>query len=462
MAQTHSLDLEASSSQYASISDASQTGLDVTGSITLMAWIKQETAGNNYVIVKDRYGSGASRGYLLNTQGTDKVNLQLFPNAAGTGGVDLVGATSVGTGQWMHIAGTYDGTTAKIYLNGRLDGSTAYSSGINNSTAPLFIGVTSNGGTPSLFLDGLVKDARVYNTALTQAEIVAEARTENSVHANLQGEWNFNNAYTDSSGNGNTLTASGSPVFSTDIPDDGTQPKELFLTEFASDADLFAYWKFDPSIVNDMVSGIGLGSGSGSTSISGGKFGYGRDFDGADGNSYVNTPNGSPFTAGNMKTICFWLKLNTLPGITDFILDNSNTSSGATNFIRMSVDSSGVVSYQVTGGSAGYSATPSSALSTGTWYHVAATHNGNGSNVILYINGVATGAGATIGEAIGDNSEELYIGRLNPAHGTTGREPDMTIDDLAIFDRALTADEIDEIANGISVSAFTPRVSMFM
>jgi hypothetical protein len=37
---THSLDLELSSSQYAYITDANQTGLDITGDFTIEAWIK--------------------------------------------------------------------------------------------------------------------------------------------------------------------------------------------------------------------------------------------------------------------------------------------------------------------------------------------------------------------------------------------------------------------------------------
>jgi len=44
---THSLDVERSSSQYASISDANQVGLDLTPPLTISMWIKTESAPGN-------------------------------------------------------------------------------------------------------------------------------------------------------------------------------------------------------------------------------------------------------------------------------------------------------------------------------------------------------------------------------------------------------------------------------
>ncbi len=100
------------------------------------------------------------------------------------------------------------------------------------------------------------------------------------------------------------------------------------------------------------------------------------------------------------------------------------------------------------GASLQFAPTPSGALSLNTWYHLCVTHNGNGGTMFFYVNGVATDAGVAVTQAIGSNSQDLYFGRLNPSHGATGLEPDMVIDDLAIFDRQLSAAEVYEIANG--------------
>ena len=42
-ANTHSTDLESGSSQYWSITDASQTGLDITGDFSIEGWVKLES-----------------------------------------------------------------------------------------------------------------------------------------------------------------------------------------------------------------------------------------------------------------------------------------------------------------------------------------------------------------------------------------------------------------------------------
>ena len=87
---------------------------------------------------------------------------------------------------------------------------------IVNSTAAFVIG-TFDGGTD--YLDGLIDDVRIWN-AIRSATDIANARSAQLLgsETNLQGYWRLNNNYTDLTSNNNTLTASGSPVFSTDVP----------------------------------------------------------------------------------------------------------------------------------------------------------------------------------------------------------------------------------------------------
>ena len=71
---SHSLDLEVNSTQYASISDASQTGLDFSDAVTLSAWVNYESmpAGDNNVLTK-RVGVGNQRSYHFMTNGTNLI-----------------------------------------------------------------------------------------------------------------------------------------------------------------------------------------------------------------------------------------------------------------------------------------------------------------------------------------------------------------------------------------------------
>jgi hypothetical protein len=223
--------------------------------------------------------------------------------------------------------------------------------------------------------------------------------------------------------------------------------KELFETSLYSDANIKAYWRFLQDNLTDLIGSVVQSSGSLSTSVSGGKFGYGRNYSGVNANSYTKIPYSLQFSAQNMKTVSFWLKLNAIPASTKFILDNSNTSSGATHFIRLQLSSAGALSWSITG-TATFIPQSSANLSAGVWYHVCTTQNGNGSNIIFYIDGVATGSGAAITSAIGSNGIGLYLGRLSFEHGYTGYEPNMVVDDFAVFNRVLTPSEIAMLAKG--------------
>ena len=227
MANTHSLDLEASSSQYAYITDANQTGLDITGDISMEAWVNLESLTNQAnVINKYNYGTN-NRSYYLGIAADGKLVAGYSDD--GTSSTHVTSFTSnavhVSTGQWFHIAVTIDvsAKTAIFYVNGAAVTSN-YISGnatsIFNGAADFSLGCQfGTGSTPVSFLDGKIDEARVWNDIRTANEIEQNFHKELvGNEANLQGYWKLNNDYTDETSNGNDLTASGSPVFSTDVP----------------------------------------------------------------------------------------------------------------------------------------------------------------------------------------------------------------------------------------------------
>ena len=85
---------------------------------------------------------------------------------------------------WHHIATVYDGTTAKIYFDGTLVSSLAKSWATSGTNANYFrIGQSTNGTNT---FNGVVDDLKIYNRALTAAEI-------SSLHAtNTLSTYNFN------------------------------------------------------------------------------------------------------------------------------------------------------------------------------------------------------------------------------------------------------------------------------
>ena len=266
---THSLDLESSSSQYASIADASQTGLDLSGDNTIAFWVKPESLpGSGSVvglITKDGIGTTSNRSYsvdLYNNSGTHTIRFFMSANAGGSTFTEITFTHELTVGVWTHIAIVTDisnpaSSRSKLYINGKDmgNGSSATAGGgagsIFNGNAPFVIGRYDGA---SVYFDGLIKDVRVFSDIRTASEIASDAHTESVSDAALEGEWNLNNDYTDGSGNSNTLTATNSPVFSTNIP--WEKPGGISGSDLETDNQ--AYWEFNNDVTDENTNGNNL------------------------------------------------------------------------------------------------------------------------------------------------------------------------------------------------------------
>jgi hypothetical protein len=75
-------------------------------------------------------------------------------------------------GEWTHVAVTFDKTNAKFFINGSVKGQGAFSFG-SNREASMHIGCCdSSGGNP---FNGAIDEVRLYDVALTDAEVAALA-----------------------------------------------------------------------------------------------------------------------------------------------------------------------------------------------------------------------------------------------------------------------------------------------
>lgn len=222
MANTHSLDLEKNSSQYVSITDALQTALDFTvGDFTLELWIKVESQPGSGVIYSlvSKYGTVNRNGYSFeyyNNGGTPQIRMLLSSN----GNNEEIRAVNqtLTNGVWYHIAASTKASTntTTFFVNGSSIGSASSSiSGLFNGDLPFNIGTRSDGSN----IDGKIDDVRAWAIDRQAADILANYRKEIiGNESNLKGYWKFNNSYNDATANGNNLTSSGSPVFSSDVP----------------------------------------------------------------------------------------------------------------------------------------------------------------------------------------------------------------------------------------------------
>jgi hypothetical protein len=165
---TNSADFESANNEYLEIADGSQTGLDVTGDLTILAWAKFESISADQAIVAKYDASGNDRAYLVwfeNTGATIYFNV----SSNGTAITNHESCFSLTAGVWYHVACVYNSTDLRIYVNGILAGvATAYSSGINDSAASFRLGRHTNNTWP---YDGLLDEVAVFDRALSRNEV---------------------------------------------------------------------------------------------------------------------------------------------------------------------------------------------------------------------------------------------------------------------------------------------------
>jgi hypothetical protein len=140
--------------------------------MTLSAWVNPSALGSGVwrnIIIKERPG-----GEVYNLYANADINspsIYIVRNSAPNSPVGLDGTTQIPLNLWTHLAATYDGTTLRLYVNGVLVNSRSASGPLIVSTGTLRIGGNSAWGE---FFQGRIDEVRVYNRALTPAEIQAD------------------------------------------------------------------------------------------------------------------------------------------------------------------------------------------------------------------------------------------------------------------------------------------------
>jgi hypothetical protein len=151
--------------------------LKLTGSMTLSAWVM--ATGNppddGQIISKADNFSGWQLKSSPDT-GPHTFGVSISPN--GTSWVQRYSATTRSLSTWYHVAGVYDAAARvlNIYVNGVLD------SGVLAGTVPASqFNAASNVNigrrTGGFYFKGTIDEVRVYNVALTQAQIQADMNT---------------------------------------------------------------------------------------------------------------------------------------------------------------------------------------------------------------------------------------------------------------------------------------------
>ena len=159
------------SSQYATVSMSSTLRV---ANITQEAWVYLSTTADQ-VFIGSQYGTSSNNSFALWVSGGT------FYFGVNVGGTFYQSASfAPSTSTWYHLVHTYNGTTQYLYINGVLV--TTYNSAASGnisydtSNTLLAIGADFNGTGynvgPSLYVNGKMPVVRLYNIALSAAQVL--------------------------------------------------------------------------------------------------------------------------------------------------------------------------------------------------------------------------------------------------------------------------------------------------
>lgn len=193
-------------------------GIDGNNPRSIEAWIKTTVAGKELVSWGKNSPGEKWVFYLNGSSGTLRVE---------NNGASIVATTPVNDGEWHHVVCTFEGTNineTKFYVDGVVDSiASALSKTVLTNTAE-GINLCISKGLQNRYWDGLIDEVRVWDVALTPAQVSAlyygeiyennnevlrsadSFRIDNLLWTNLKLYYNFNgmgSVVTDRSSNGN-------------------------------------------------------------------------------------------------------------------------------------------------------------------------------------------------------------------------------------------------------------------
>ena len=415
------------SNDYVSISNAPR--IQPSSSFSVGGWVRSDMASSNFQPIA--IGESSTSWYSWSL----RVNDQLKPQFALSNGGSWVAATdsSVLTqGEWTHIYATWDSltNTARLYRNGVEVGSYTGAITTQANDQGIRLGWYETGNT---YWDGGLDEIQINNHALTSAE-VAELYASGMRGTDVGNNTGIEIVSSSSNDIGGLTTAERNII-------SGNTTNNILISGNGIPNDTISWWKADGNANDTLGSNQGTLT-NGATISSNGKNGSAFSFDGI--NDYVSVDNESNFDFSNQQfTVDGWFQTSTT-GTNQHLIAKGNTGQWQWG-LRLEGDNKLAAIFWTSSGVNVVSTRSDNVLTDGEWHHFAAVFDTRttSENILLYVDGdlqsSVTNSGASFD--YGSGNANVYIGGRGDGAGSFNG----LMDDVAIFGRALSFDEIHAI-----------------
>jgi hypothetical protein len=318
--------------------------------------------------------------------------------------------------KWYFVSGAFDGSFVYLYVDGVLRQKTSFTGNYPASNGAPDIGNFGSSNNNVYAFNGIVDDVRIYNYARTQEQILEDM--------------------------GASAGASASR---------GALQKPILDLNFDEGQGTTA---FDSSGNNNHGTLISGTTGGNTTTTAmwdkGGKIGGAMEFDGTD--DYILISDNADINPNNQWTVVAWVKLDNISGGRKIVSRGSSGESIDTNAnTGLSVDDGNVkVDYEYGTGGTNVTRYSASTLDTGVWYFISGVYTGG--DIEVYVNGaldngLITGTPSNLPNT---TSSVLTVGAFG---GGVIDKFDGKIDEVKIYNYALSEDEIKTLYNGSAAMA---------
>jgi len=400
------------SDDYANISDSGTSSLDLGSSGTIEVWAKSDrawpsddatSAYRGWVDKEQSGGPSLDNSYSFHWYGNDTTSkLRLARSDGSTNIADDYAIGALTVGRWYNFSVSWNTSNVFWYVDGKLVETDTQSFTATNGNASVHIGGRAfNNLSPPMMWDGTMDNAKVFNYVRTPAQIA----------------WDYNR---------------GKPVGWWKMDDDVLGDARTLYDYSGNGKNATAYWGANSTGMDCTVQG---------------KFGGGCNFDGTDDYAQVADQGASDSFRFGQNSFSWGGWVKTTDSTADLI-GKTFTTGGAYTMITSGgtlrvyvIDTSGT--YCVNAADTGKSIVDNS------WHHIFTVVDRTSNLSKTYLDGnmvLSTGLGSCGGVSPAAN---LYFGRYSGGNYMQG-----SLDDVRIYNYALTADQVKQVMNEGSAIRF--------